>query len=461
MSNTNISTAVGSIPDQDRLVSTSEKDAAQFNIDWNTIQHEQPTINIGTLGHVAHGKSTIIKALTGISTGKYEKEKEKSMTIYLGYANIKIWKCTNPECPRPQCYKATKSEIKDGVTCDRLNCNAPMTLVQHASFVDCPGHEALSSTALTGAAVMDAALITTAATEPCPQPQASEHLAAAEVLGVNHFIIVQNKLDLVQRIRADQHREEIERFVRGSRAEKAPVIPISAQLGINMDILCDQLANIPKPTRDLTKPPLMVIIRSFDVNLPGMEDFTKLVGGVVGGTLLQGVLKVGQQVEIRPGLVVEEKQKDGTKKIKVRPLKTTITSISSEKTPLTSAVPGGLIGLGTNIDPSIAKRNGLSGQIVSAPESAPPIWAKIQARIVVVRGGKSLKTDESVRVQSGGAVVPATVISAKGGKALLRLSQPIAAETRARLAIARSDKGVWRLAAMAILEQGVEAEMLE
>lgn len=120
----------------------------------------------------------------------------------------------------------------------------------------------------------------------------SEHLAAAEVLGVNHFIIVQNKLDLVQRVRADQHREEIERFVRGSRAEKAPVIPISAQLGINMDILCDQLANIPKPTRDLTKPPLMVIIRSFDVNLPGMEDFTKLVGGVVGGTLLQGVLKV-------------------------------------------------------------------------------------------------------------------------------------------------------------------------
>lgn len=112
------------------------------------------------------------------------------------------------------------------------------------------------------------------------------------MLGVNHFIIVQNKLDLVQRIRADQHREEIERFVRGSRAEKAPVIPISAQLGINMDILCDQLANIPKPTRDLTKPPLMVIIRSFDVNLPGMEDFTKLVGGVVGGTLLQGVLKV-------------------------------------------------------------------------------------------------------------------------------------------------------------------------
>jgi len=307
---------------------------------------------------------------------------------------------------------------------------------------------------------MDAALITTAATEPCPQPQASEHLAAAEVLGVNHFIVVQNKLDLVQRKRADQHREEIERFVRGSRAEKAPVIPISAQLGINMDILCDYLANIPKPTRDLTKPPLMVIVRSFDVNLPGIEDFSKLVGGIVGGTLLQGVLKVGQEVEVRPGLVVEEKQKDGTKKIKVKPLKTTITSISSEKTPLTSAVPGGLIGLGTNLDPSIAKRNGLSGQIVSAPEAAPPIWATIQARIVVVRGGKSLKADESVRVQSGGAVVPATVISAKGGKALLRLSHPIAAETQARLAIARSDKGVWRLAAMAILEQGEEAEMM-
>lgn len=127
----------------------------------------------------------------------------------------------------------------------------------------------------------------------------SEHLAAAEVLGVNHFIVVQNKLDLVQRKRADQHRKEIERFVRGSRAEKAPVIPISAQLGINMDILCDYLANIPKPTRDLTKPPQMVIIRSFDVNLPGMEDFNKLVGGIVGGTLLQGVLKVSLSHEAK------------------------------------------------------------------------------------------------------------------------------------------------------------------
>jgi len=166
-------------------------------------------------------------------------------------------------------------------------------------------------------------------------------------------------------------------------------------------------------------------------------------------------------VEIRPGLVIEKKKKDGSKTIKVKPLKTTITSINSEKTPLTTAVPGGLIGLGTTLDPSIAKRNGLSGQIVSIPESAPPIWSAIQARIVVVRGGKSLKTDESVRVQSGGAVVPATVISAKGGKADLKLAQPIAADVRSRLAIARNDKGVWRLAAMAILEQGEEAELLE
>lgn len=175
--------------------------------------------------------------------------------------------------------------------------------------MDAPGHEALMATMLSGAAIMDGAILVIAADEPCPQPQTREHLAAAEAIGIKNIVIVQSKIDIVDERRALRSYEEIQSFVKGTIAEKAPIIPISAQRGINLDVLLTAIEEIiPTPKRDETKPPLMYIIRSFDTNKPGtaIED---LEGGIVGGTISQGKFALGEEIEIRQESASKRKAK--------------------------------------------------------------------------------------------------------------------------------------------------------
>lgn len=159
------------------------------------------------------------------------------------------------------------------------------------------------ATMLNGAAVMDAALLLIAGNEPCPQPQTSEHLAAVEIMKLQHMIILQNKIDLVKEASALQQYEDIKAFVKGTVADGAPIVPISAQLRYNIDVVAEYITkSIPIPVRDFTGEPKMIVIRSFDVNKPGQEA-EDLRGGVAGGSILSGVLKVGQEIEIRPGII--------------------------------------------------------------------------------------------------------------------------------------------------------------
>ena len=108
----------------------------------------QATINIGTIGHVAHGKSTVVKAISGVQTVRFKNELERNITIKLGYANAKIYSC--PSCP---CYRSFGSAHPDTFPCPIEGCDANMELKRHVSFVDCPGHDILMATMLNGAAV--------------------------------------------------------------------------------------------------------------------------------------------------------------------------------------------------------------------------------------------------------------------------------------------------------------------
>mmetsp|Transcript_10166 Transcript_10166/g.15894 ORF Transcript_10166/g.15894 Transcript_10166/m.15894 type:complete len:176 (-) Transcript_10166:1980-2507(-) len=162
----------------------------------NTSIFSQPNTNIGTIGHVAHGKSTLIKAITGKYTSKFKNELERNITIKLGYANSKIFKCTNLQCPSPGCYQSNRGLNVNELICDQ--CHYSMNIIKHISFIDCPGHEVLMSTMLNGASLMTGALLVVAANETCPQPQTSEHLAAFNSLGIENLIVVQNKIDLVK-----------------------------------------------------------------------------------------------------------------------------------------------------------------------------------------------------------------------------------------------------------------------
>ena len=325
------------------------------------IMSRQATINIGTIGHVAHGKTTVVKAITGVHTIRSKLEKERNITHDLGYANAKLYKCTS--CTSHSAYKSFGSEKEDIIKCENSNCkDGKLELQRHISFVDCPGHDILMATMLNGAAVMDAALLLVAANEPCPQPQTSEHLAAVENMNMKNIIILQNKIDTIMKEAKDNRAKDqyhtIKNFIHHTCAENSPIIPISAQFKYNIDVVIENLCKIPIPVRDFISPPKFIIVRSFDVNKPG-EEVDGLLGGVAGGTLIRGVLRVGSEVEIRPGICIKKPNDE----VKVIPIFTKIVSLKAENNHLIYAVPGGLIGIGTKIDPDLTIKNKLAGRV--------------------------------------------------------------------------------------------------
>ncbi|XP_076642411.1 suppressor of variegation 3-9 [Halictus rubicundus] len=415
----------------------------------------QATINIGTIGHVAHGKSTIVKAISGVQTVRFKNELERNITIKLGYANAKIYKCNNEKCPRPGCYISGGSSKDDTFPCLRPVCTGRFELVRHVSFVDCPGHDILMATMLNGAAVMDAALLLIAGNESCPQPQTSEHLAAIEIMKLKHIVILQNKIDLVKEAQAKEQYEQILKFVQGTVAEGAPVIPISAQLKYNIEVLCEYITKkIPVPLRDFTSEPRLIVIRSFDVNKPGCE-VDDLKGGVAGGSILRGVLKVGMEIEVRPGLV----SKDSDGKLTCRPIFSRIVSLFAEQNELQFAVPGGLIGVGTKIEPTLCRADRLVGQILGAVGALPKIFIELEIsyyllkRLLGVRteGDKKaarvpkLSKNEVLLVNIGSLSTGGRVIATRADLAKISLTNPVCTEIEEKIALSRRIEKHWRL----------------
>jgi translation initiation factor 2 subunit 3 len=305
------------------------------------------------------------------------------------------------------------------------------------------------ATMLSGAAIMDGAVLVIAADEPCPQPQTREHLAAAEVIGIRNIIIVQSKIDIVDQRRALKSYEEIKNFIKGTFAENAPIIPISAQRGINIDVLLTAIEElIQTPKRDETKPPFMYIIRSFDTNKPG-TDIENLEGGIVGGTISQGKFKVGEEIEIRPGISIEREGKTV-----YDPLISEIVSLEAGGQQVKEATCGGLVGVGTLLDPSYSKADGLTGNIAGKTGMLPPTVTELTLETHVLEravGTKELlkidriNFDETLLLHVGAAVNIGKVISLKGNVAKMKLTRPICVQTSARVAISRKIAARWRL----------------
>jgi translation initiation factor 2 subunit 3 len=398
----------------------------------------QPEVNIGTIGHVDHGKTTLVQSLTGTWASRHSEELKRGITIKLGYADMPIYKC--PKCEPPKNYT-----IKP--FCE--SCNSEAEFVRAISFVDAPGHEALMATMLSGAAIMDGAILVIAADEPCPQPQTREHLAAAEVSGIKNLIIVQNKIDIVDEKRAIESYKEIKAFIKGTVAENAPIIPISAQRGINVDVLLNAIQTIiPTPKRDETKPPMMFIIRSFDVNKPGTT-IEGLGGGIIGGTIAQGKFVVGEEIEIRPGVMAEREGKTV-----YDPLISEIVSLQAGNEDVKEATCGGLVGVGTCLDPSYSKADGLTGSIAGKTGQLPPTLTELTLETHVLEravGTKELlkvekiNPDETLLLHVGSAVNVGKVISIKQNIIKVKLTRPICALPGSRVAISRKITARWRL----------------
>ena len=388
-----------------------------------------PQINIGTLGHVDHGKSTLVEAITGKWPAVHSEELKRGITIKLGYADATIYKCKGNG----------EYTTKDKCLAHACECEPIRTI----SFVDAPGHETLMATVLAGASLMDAVLLIIAANEKCPQPQTAEHLMVLNIVGMKNIIIVQNKIDLVDSKRAMESYNEIRAFVKGTVAEAAPIIPVSSQQKINVDILMAAMEERFKtPQRDPAKSPKMYIVRSFDVNKPGTE-IAKLKGGVLGGSLIEGAFKTGDEIEVRPGL-----QGKG----KWTPLKSKITGLQKASKNIEEAGPGGLLGVMTGLDPSLTKADSLAGSVAGLPGKLPAVLDKISVEIHTFEKTDIIKPGDILMINVGVGRTVGTVMSIRKGVVEITLKLPIVADKGERAALSKRLGDRWKLFAWGLLK---------
>ena len=390
------------------------------------------------VGHVDHGKTTLTQALSGTWTDTHSEERKRGISIKLGYADTAFYKNKEGE------YYA-RGKNPDGAE------DSEDDLLRVISFVDAPGHETLMAVMISGAAIMDGALLLVAANESCPQAQTREHLAALQIAGIENIVVVQNKVDIVSKERAIESYQEILSFIEGTIAEGSPIVPVSAHHDVNLDILIQAIEDtIPSPSLDSDDKGLMYVARSFDVNRPGSRP-NKLRGGIIGGSIVEGSFSVGDSILIAPGRRISEGNKT-----RWEPLKTTIENIQAGGLDLQSAHAGGLCGIATPMDPMSTKADDLSGQVMAKEGELPPVWESLDLELELldkmVSGGegeegvvKPLQTNEMLMINSATATSVGTVSSSKKGEARLALRLPICAKKGSRITLSRRVGSRWRL----------------
>ena len=213
-------------------------------------------IIIGTAGHIDHGKTSLIKALTGRETDRLKEEKKRGISIELGF---------------------TYFDLPNG---------------QRAGIIDVPGHERFIKNMLAGVIGIDIVLLVVAADEG-PMPQTMEHLAILDLLGIERGFIVLSKTDLVEEEWLELVEEEVRDKVKGTFLEKSPIVRVSSTKKQGLDQVIHLLEKAAKDIEDkeINQMPRLPVDRSFIV--PGF-------GTVVTGTLLSGSLKIGDEVEAYP-----------------------------------------------------------------------------------------------------------------------------------------------------------------
>lgn len=399
-----------------------------------------PVMNIGIVGHVDHGKTTLTQMLTGKFTDEHSEELKRGISIRLGYADMDIRKC--PKCKEPLCYTTLKKCINDG---------SDTVHQRMLSVVDLPGHETLMATVLSGAALMDGAILVVAANEECPQPQTIEHLSVLNIAQIKNIIIVQNKIDLVDEKQALKNYKQIKDFVKGSIAENAPIIPVSAQHRANVDVLLEAIMDIMTvPKKDEKCDPKLYVARSFDVNRPSTPS-EKLVGGVIGGTLACGMFRVGDEIELRPGVKIKDKWV---------PVTTKVVSIRQGSHSLKVGTVGGLLAVGTLLDPYLSKADSLVGNVGGHVGKLPPVWNELRLEINLIERVVGLKKEEHIKQIFEGDVLMMNVGTAKtvgvctapGNVTSFKLKLPVCADAGDKVALSKQINGRWRLIGYGIIK---------
>ena len=391
------------------------------------------TINVGIVGHIDHGKTTLLQRLSDKWADTHSEELKRGITIKLGYADAII------------------REDKEGLTVDKNSKGKP---IRYLTFVDAPGHEMLMATMLSGAAIMDAAILVVAANEGI-KPQTQEHLVALKAKKIKKIIIVQTKIDMVSKARALENYKTIKEFTKGTIAEDAPVIPVSAIQGVNIDKILEELIKIEITEPKESETPLFLVARSFDINKPGTP-LDKLHGGVLGGALKKGTLKIGDIIEIKPGYSYKKNNQHYYKTVKSK-----IISMQKGDHSITKALPGGSLAIETELDPALTKADSLSGGVASLENKLPEITESIKIKYTlfdeILGTGKhetveKPKPNEMLMLSLNTSITVGQVIKTRQPttdnrqpEADLSLKIPVVPLKGESIGIARNLNGHWRL----------------
>lgn len=382
------------------------------------------TINVAMVGHIDHGKTTLLQKLSGKWTDTHSEELKRGITIKLGYAD------------------AILSKDEKG-----YNISGKGKKLRYISFIDAPGHEMLMATMLSGAAIVDAAILVIAANEGI-KPQTREHLTALQAKGIKNVIIVQNKIDLVNKEQAMKSYDEIRKFVKGTIAESAPVIPVSAQQGINLDKVYESIDSIKIPERNVSGKPVFIVARSFDINKPGTRP-ADLHGAVLGGALKSGKLKVGDEIEIKPGQTIKE-----ANQLKYKTLKTKILRLFKGSYEIEEITPGGSLSIETELDMALGKKDSLSGCVLSKAGELDEIVNSITIKYKLFSElpgvSNAIKIDlpklsETLMLSVNTATTVGVVKKVNGDRIDMSLRIPIVPFKGDNVGIARNINNHWRL----------------
>ena len=379
------------------------------------------TINIIIVGHIDHGKTTLLQQLSGKWTDTHSEELKRGITIKLGYADTII-------------YENSKHEY---------NIKEDGSPKRYVSFIDAPGHEMLMATMLSGAAIVDAAILVVAANEGI-KSQTKEHLLALEAKNIKEIIVIQNKIDLVTMEQAKKNYEDLKNFLKDTAAKEAQIIPVSAQQGVNIAEIYKEICKIKVPKRNPKETPVFLVARSFDINKPGTIP-KDLKGTVLGGTLKSGKLKIGDKIEIKPGITIKE-----ANQIRYKTIKTKIRGLYKGSHKESEISPGGSVSIETELDMSVGKTDSLSGCVVSTPGKLPDTASelKITYKLFNAINGtriEELKTPETLMLSVNTSVTVGIIKKLNKKELELSLKIPIVPFKKEKVGIARNINGHWRL----------------
>ncbi len=381
-------------------------------------------IIIDIVGNFADGKTTLVKAITSESTLRHSEEKKRGITIRLGYAHFNLYKCNS--CGSFSRYN--KCEL----------CGSKGDLYYRVSIIDSPGHKTLMTIMLSGAVLVDGALLVIAANQKCPQAQTQEHVEALRIMGIKNIVVAQTKIDVVGKERAKESYNEIKEFLSKNGYENANIIPVFASQNINITRLIQEIGKF-DITPDKNEKTEMVVVRSFDTNKPGTE-IKALTGGVIGGGLKSGELAIGDDILVYPGVLVKNVWK---------PLKTKVKSIHSEFGVEKKAYRGLMVGIETDLDPSLSRRDSLAGSLVVKEDNMPQLKNRISIDYSQIpdKFNKPLQKGEVVLINVLASKVLGTIVSQIQNKVIINLGDTFLPYFPGDQAIiSRKLNNVWTLA---------------